>query len=280
MFKNLNLIEMVDNLSEKENDLPILSQTYASFTQMYKKNQLEQDTFEVINLILKDPFLTLKLLLKINKKKRTNIDLQINSIKKALMLLGFRELFEIIFNSSVMIEHDGLNIAIKRCQYASEKAKILAERRHDILPEEVQLTTLLADLGELILWVYKPEIPKKIREEMINQKYKRNQEAQIALCGFRFKDLSYQLAKKWFLPTPIVELMEAVNSSRALISKYCVNTSRHLYENKGYLAIPDDIRDLKKETSNTTIDLFRILDIENLLNKNEVEYIKKELYIH
>ena len=195
------------------------------------------------------------------------------------MMLGFREFFEIVLNAPVMMEHDGLKIAIKRCQYASEKAKELAERRSDILPEEVQLTTLLADLGELILWTYKPEIPTKIREEMYYRKYKRNQDAQIALCGFKFKDLSYQLAKKWYLPEPIIELMESMNSSRALISKYCINTSRHIYESNGYLAIPDDIRDLKKQTNQSIVEIFQIMDIKNILNEKEVQYIKNNLHI-
>lgn len=279
MFKNLNLIEMVEILSEKEYDLPILSETYKKCSEMYEKNGLEQDIFEIINIALKDPFLSLKLLFKISHKKRTSIDLEINSIKKTLMMLGFKEFFDIVLSSSVIMEHEGLNIAIKRCQYASEKAKEFAERRSDILPEEVQLTTLLADLGELILWTYKPEIPSKIREEMLYKKYKRNQDAQIALCGFKFKDLSYQLAKKWYLPEPIVELMESVNSSRALISKYCINTSRHIYEKDGYLAIPDDIRDLKKQTNQSILEIYQIMDIKNLLNDKETQHIKNSLHI-
>lgn len=279
MFKNLSLIEMVDSLAEKEYDLPILSETYKKCSEIYEKNGLDQEIFEIINIVLKDPFLSLKLLFKISHKKRSSLDLEINSIKKTLMMLGFREFFDIVLNSSVMMEHEGLKIAIKRCQYASEKAKEFAERRSDILPEDVQLTTLLADLGELILWTYKPEIPSKIREEMLYKKYKRNQDAQIALCGFKFKDLSYQLAKKWYLPEPIVELMESVNSSRALISKYCINTSRHIYESNGYLAIPDDIRDLKKQTNQSTLEIYQIMDIKNLLNDKENQYIKNNLHL-
>lgn len=279
MLKNENLINMISLLSEKEKDLPILSKTYITFSEMYKRYGLEQDIFEIINIVLKDPFLSLKMLLKISAKRRSDMDLGINSIKKALMMLGLKEFFEIVFNSSVMLEHEGLTNAIKRCQYASEKAKELAEKRIDILPEEVQLTTLLADLGELILWIYQPEIPQKVRYAMIAKKYNRNQEAQMALCGFRFKDLSYLLAKNWNLPTPIIELMESVSSSRALISKYCVNTSRHLHEFNGYLAIPDDIRDLKKQTTQSYLELYKILEIENHVIKKESEYIKSNLHI-
>ncbi len=55
---------MVDVLAEKEYDLPILSETYKKFSEMYEKNGLEQDIFTIIDIVLKDPFLSLKFLVK------------------------------------------------------------------------------------------------------------------------------------------------------------------------------------------------------------------------
>lgn len=274
---NLKLQEIVNRLTEKQYDLPILSETFIKFEKLYKEKELDQDIFEVLNIILNDPLLSLKLLFKISTKRRMAMELEINSMKKALMILGFKEFFEIVFNSSVMIRNEGFDILIKRSQYASEKAKRIAIERNDVLPEEVQLTTLLADLGELILWIYESKVPEEIMNAMMYGRYKRNQEAQLSICGYRFKDLSYELAKRWNLPSPIIKLIENNIEERSVISKICINLSRHLYEKKGYLAVPDDIKELKKQTFHSVKELYNLLEIDNNLSEEECIYIKKEI---
>ena len=274
---NLKLQEIVNRLTEKQYDLPILSETFIKFEKLYKEKELDQDIFEVLNIILNDPLLSLKLLFKISTKRRMAMELEINSMKKALMILGFKEFFEIVFNSSVMIRNEGFDILIKRSQYASEKAKRIAIERNDVLPEEVQLTTLLADLGELILWIYESKVPEEIMNAMMYGRYKRNQEAQLSICGYRFKDLSYELAKRWNLPSTIIKLIENNIEERSVISKICINLSRHLYEKKGYLAVPDDIKELKKQTFHSVKELYNLLEIDNNLSEEECIYIKKEI---
>ena len=276
-MNNKNLIDMTHNLFDKQYELPILESSYKQLEVLYSENQLNQNLFNLVDIILKDPFLTLKLLFKISTRKRTSFDFEINSIKKGLMMLGLQSFFDLTLSSSVVVEHDGLKTAISRCQYAASKVKAFSKKRNDILPEEVQLTTLLADLDELILWVYYPDIPLTVRDSMNKQLYSRNQEAQVYLYGFRFKDLSYNLAKEWFLPNPIIELMESSNTTRALLSKYCINTSRHLYEYKGYLAIPDDIKNFKEQTNYSVSEIFSLLEISKYLNNEECQYIRVKI---
>ncbi len=278
MFQTKTLSVISSELSSEEHNIPILPETFNQFSQLFESNEYEHDLNNLVSIILNDPFLSLKLLLKISKRKRTNISLEIDSIKKSLMMLGIKELFDITLNSSVAIKHDGLAVAIKRAQYSSFISKELSIKRHDILPEEVQLSTLLADLGELILWVFNPSIPKSVRDSMDKNEYKRNQEAQIALAGFRFKDLSISLAHSWSLPSPIIEIVESSLSERAKISKVCVDLSRHLNEHNGYLAIPDDIIEIHRLLSMSYPEILNITRLKDNLTIQEFKYVTNKLY--
>lgn len=277
--QNPALKKICDELAFNANKLPILQDTFSTITELYEKNGYEQEFFELESIVLSDPFLTLKVLFKIaNQKNRLQKD--VDSIKKVLMLLGVEDLFELVLKSTVSVQHEGLSVAIKRARQSSLFAKNISIIRYDILPEEVALATLMADLGELMLWVFKPEIPEKIRNEMIKGSFKRNQEAQLMLCGFKFKELSLCLAQKWNLPTPIIDLMSNGVNLRARVAKTSVDISRHLNEHNGYLAIPDDIKEYRRilylnEKENNKI--LSLLNLEDFVTKETYEFILKKI---
>jgi HD-like signal output (HDOD) protein len=113
---------------------------------------------------------------------------------------------------------------------------------------------------------------------MLDGKYKRNQEAQLDIANFKFKDLSITLAKEWLLPEPIVEIIDYANHThtRAKVAKTCVDLARHIYEPKGYLAIPDDIEQLHNLTHlNAITDIIGLLNLTEHLHKDQLYCVVK-----
>lgn len=263
------------SLAAHYKDIPIMRDTYEEFSRRFEKYEYDQDLFALDDLILSDPFLSLKILEVVAHKKRTTLNQDIDSIKKSLLILGLKQIFDLVLTSNISINNPGLDLTVKRARYATRVAKKFAEHRHDIEPEEVALAALLADMGELVMWCFCPEYPAKVREAMLNNYYSRNQMAQIALCGFKFKDLSICLAKRWDLPEPITELMVNGVTPRARLAKACVDLARHLNEQDGYRAIPDDLKEFKRVLNLSNFDhILKITELEQHMAEDEYMYVK------
>lgn len=270
------IINVSQFLLSNSHRIPILQETHYKLTDLFEKNAYDQHLDVLSEIVLQDPFLSLKILVSLSYRKKTSLSLDVDSINKCIMLIGMKEVFNIALNSSVCMMHDGLNIAIQRARYAAAMANKISIIRYDILPEEVALSALLADLGELMLWVFKPELTTEIRQAMLDGKYNRNQNAQLAIANFKFKDLSIILAKEWFLPEPIIEIIDYANHTqiRAKVAKICVDLARHIYEPKGDLAIPDDINQLHDLINlNKITDIVRLLDLNSHLDKSQLQYV-------
>lgn len=265
-------------LISKYDQIPVLRDTQEQMGQMFEKNEYDQDFFQLTEIILRDPFLVLKLMKIVAHKKRLTLDQEVDNIKDTMLILGMKKIFDLVANSNVAPESEGLTQAIKRARYAAKLAKFFAEFRHDIDPEEVAISVLLADLGELMLWVFKPELPMKVREAMLKGFYTRNQEAQLALCKFKFKDVSICLTQEWELPSHILNLMNSDVALRAKLAKTVVDLSRHVHGRNGYLAIPDDLKEFKKIMNFNNYDLIlQKTELQTVLTAEQFSHVQSML---
>ena len=119
--------------------------------------------------------------------------------------------------------------------------------RADVSPDEVAMASLLAEIGELLLWSVAPELPLAALEALHSGKSPRSIQAQVDVCGFRFKDLTLKCATLWHLPPLLTQLIRGIDNTRANLSRLCIDTARHLHTGgPSDPALPSDIADAKQ----------------------------------
>jgi HD-like signal output (HDOD) protein len=129
---------------------------------------------------------------------------------------------------------------------ASQIAQMWGKARADVAPEEVAMAALLAEIGELLLWNFAPELPQAALDALESGRAHRSAEAQEVACGFRFRDLSLKCATVWALPPLLVQLIRGMDNVRANLCKLYLDTSRHLASGADNPALPDDLVDAKR----------------------------------
>jgi HD-like signal output (HDOD) protein len=186
---------------------------------------------ELSSIVLLDPLLCLRLLREAERTKSHRLDHETTTALAAIMQLGIDEFRSLLLSSSEIEEANaGLLELEARATAAAQAAQRWATGRMDLNPEEVAVAALLADAGELLLWVYEPELPEAAKDELLAGRAKRSSQAQIRACGFDFKQLTMRCAEQWKLPLLVVQLLRGVDSPRANLTRICSNTARHLLE--------------------------------------------------
>ena len=264
------------NLVLVTENIPILPNTYKLFESLYKIKELDQEIEDISDAILDDPFLSLKVLIFLGEARK-NSSVVIDSMRKIVMLMGMKKVFDIALSSSVLMVQPGLEDALWRARFAAEKAGRISEWRRDIAPDEVRLSTLLADLGELILWIFKPEIPSKVRDAMLSGEYRNNSAAQLAVGGFYFKDLSLELTKYFHFPETLSDLLTDKTLIRSKIARECINLARHIKNKQPIEVILEDVKKLLDILDWNKEDLINVLNINFDLNASDFEFIVQNI---
>jgi HD-like signal output (HDOD) protein len=211
---------------------------------------------ELSSIVLLDPLLCLRLLREAERAKSHRLDHETTTALAAIMQLGIDEFRTLLLSSNEIEEANaGLLEVEQRATAAAQAAQRWASARMDLNPEEVAVAALLADAGELLLWVYEPELPQAAKDELFSGRAKRSVQAQVQACGFDFKQLTMRCAEQWKLPLLVVQLLRGVDSPRANLTRICSNTARHLLESSATtnLALASDL--LEVHTLMPTVSL-------------------------
>jgi hypothetical protein len=192
-----------------------------------------------------DPFLCLQLLRQAEGHRSQRLGHETTTPMAAVMQLGTTSFHALLQNSQ---ETDEENFGLAACEARSHLASRIALRwgmqRADISPDEVAMATLLAEIGELLLWNFAPELPLAALEALKSGLAHRSVQAQVDTCGFRFKDLSLKCATIWHLPPLLTQLIRGIDNTRANLSRCCIDTARHLSSGgPNDPALPSDIAD-------------------------------------
>lgn len=212
---------------------------------------------ELAAVVLLDPLLCLRLLREAERGKSRRLGRETTTALAAIMQLGIDE-FRALLLSSGEIEQAraGLLEVEARATVAAQVAQRWASGRMDLNPEEVAVAALLADAGELLLWVYEPELPQAAKDQLLSGRAKRSSDAQIRACGFNFKLLTMRCAELWGLPSLVLQLLRGADSPRANLTRICSNTARHVIESSetSTLAIASDLREVHKLMPTVSLD--------------------------
>ena len=212
---------------------------------------------ELSSIVLQDPLLCLRLLREAERRKSHRLDHETTTALAAIMQLGIDEFRQLLLSSKEIEEaNSGLVEVEARARVAAQLAQRWALGRMDLNPEEVAVVALLADAGELLLWVYQPELPMAARDELLSGRSRRSSRAQVEACGFDFKQLTMRCAELWKLPTLILQLLRGIDSPRANLTRICSNTARHIVEASATsnLALAADLIEVRKLMTTVSLD--------------------------
>ncbi|MBL8448598.1 MAG: HDOD domain-containing protein [Dechloromonas sp.] len=202
---------------------------------------------ELADIVSADPFLCLRLLREAEKRRTQRLGHETTTPLAAVMQLGVDGFRELLLSSP---ETDEDNLGLAACEARSHLAAQLAlqwgSARSDISPEEVALATLLAEMGELLLWAFAPELPLAALEALESGRADRSAHAQEQVCGFVFKQLTLKCAVIWSLPSLVQQLIRGADNPRANLSRICVDTARHLAAGPESSALPSDLAAARK----------------------------------
>lgn len=194
------------------------------------------------SLALGDPYLCLRLLREAEKRRSHRLGHDTTTALGAVMQLGEKAFRNLLLGSPETDEERlGLLACSARAVLASQIAQMWGRARADISPEEVAMAALLAEMGELLLWHFAPELPQAALDALHDGRASRSAAAQELTCGFRFRDLSLKCATLWTLPPLLTQLIRGIDNVRANLCKLYLDTARHLGNSADDPALPDDL---------------------------------------
>lgn len=197
---------------------------------------------DLTSLVIGDPYLCLRLLREAEKRRTHRLGHETTTPLGAVMQLGVKTFRNLLLGSP---EADATRLGLAACEaravMASQIAQMWGRARADIAPEEVAMAALLAEIGELLLWNFAPELPQAVQDELASGHAQRSAQAQEMVCGFRFRELSLKCATLWVLPQLLVQLIHGVDNIRANLCQLYLDTARHLVAGPDNPALPDDL---------------------------------------
>ena len=277
------LKEIAEHVWEQTANVPVLKETYDRFWESSQKEDYNQHILDVSDFILKDPFCSFKMMelsAKRQHSKHENLEADINCLQKAILLFGMKTVFNLALNSAICLPDKDMERSIKKAQYSANIAKKIAIFRYDVLPDEVALANLMADLGELMLCIFKPELVKTVRVAMDEDLYPIYEHAQLELCGFEFRDLSLVIAHRFGFPPPIINLMDMHGEKdvRHQVAKVCSDIANHVFTENGYLNISSDVIKLRELIGiNSSKEILEMLQLNRYMKIENAKYVVEKL---
>jgi HD-like signal output (HDOD) protein len=210
---------------------------------------------DLTSLVIGDPYLCLRLLREAESHRSHRLGHDTTTPLGAVMQLGIKTFRNLLLGSPETDDHrEGLLACDSRAVLASQIAQMWGKARADIAPEEVAMAALLAEIGELLLWNFAPELPQAALDALESGRAHRSAEAQELTCGFRFRDLSMKCATVWALPPLLVQLIRGMDNVRANLCKLYLDTARHLVTSADNPALPDDLAQAKRLVQHASLE--------------------------
>lgn len=165
---------------------------------------------DIGEVISRDPSLTARLLRLVNSSFY-NFARRIDTVSRAVTIVGIRELYSLVLAVSAIKSFSNLPNNLVNIDtfwrhgiYTGLIARILARKCHILHPERLFVAGLLHDVGSLVLYAKLPEQMRDLLLVCDNDEGILHQ-AELAELGFTHADLGGALAHSWNLPEPLQE---------------------------------------------------------------------------
>lgn len=230
-----------------DKEIPIMPASRSSLLAMPQDQIDTISARELAAIMTDDPFLAVRLLRNAELRRSRRLGRESTTPLASIMQSGIDDLLALARNSATC---DDRIAGLVACEFRSTTGARLARcwsaGRSDVSPDEVAMAALLAEIGEMMLWHFAPELPTAVQEELRSGRAMRTTQAQQQAAGFSFKSLSLALTLAWNLPPIIAMLIKGVDNVRANIARIANDTARHIQSGPENPAIPADIIALKE----------------------------------
>lgn len=237
-------------------DLPCMPRSKSRLLELESERGEKLSPLELASIAATDPFLCLRLLREAEGHRAQRLGHETTTPLAAVMQVGSDTFKRLLMNSP---ETDESNAGLAECEARSHLASQLALRwssaRADVSPDEISLAALLAEIGELLLWSFAPELPIAAQTALHSGRSPRSIQAQVDSCGFRFKDLTLKCAAIWNLPGLLPQLIRGIDNTRANLARISIDAARHLSsEGPESPALPADIAEAKHAIPSASLE--------------------------
>ncbi len=194
---------------------PVMERTIVALKKACAKEDAK--TEEITHIVSRDPGLTLYLLRVCNTKSNSSLRSEITSISQALMMLGIKQVSMLpakLPNLDKTLKEPAkqrLLMTFSRAYHAAEQATEWARYRRDMNSDEIFVATQIHFIGEMALAMISPDKLAEI-DRLRRRRQIASEEAQYLVLGFVINQLSYELARKWELPSLALEALKPENA--------------------------------------------------------------------
>lgn len=201
--------EWVRRISEIK--LPAFSKTIQDLASF--KEDENASAADLARIILQDASLTSTVLRIANSPIYNVSNQEINTISRAVVLLGFDCVRSIGMSAALLDKVTNKKAKSRQMElmasslFSAFQARAMADKITDDEPEEVFIATLLLQLGEMAFWCMNTKEGRDIEAQV--RKGKTRGQAEQEVLGFRFKQLTVALAKKWALGDTMQNALQA-----------------------------------------------------------------------
>lgn len=248
-------------------EVPVLGSTAAELERL-RGDDAQLTARNVANVVTDDPLMTVKLLRYLQTHKHRAQQHELIDVKQALLMLGvdafLRELPAVPLAEDLIDAYDGASTQLfhtaERARRAAAYAFDWALRLHDLHPEEVQISALLAHASEMLMWCFDPQGMLDVRQLRCGDPTLRSSEAQRRVLGFPIVALQHELALRWRLPQLLVTLMDPAQAGAGRVRNVtlAVKLARHSADGWHDAALPDDYQRISELLH---MDVHRVIDL-------------------
>ncbi len=185
----------------KKDDMPVFGKTVQDIMNV-AQNQ-DSSFSELAKVILEDASMTAKVLKLANAVLYNPSNQSISTISRAIILLGFEKVRNLSLTVALVdsqvrgVNREHLMQELARSLHAATQAREFAKGMKIKNSEEIFVSALLHNIGELAFWCMAQEEGRKVDEAM--RRGMNKSEAEVEVLGFQLKQLSIHMAKDWNL---------------------------------------------------------------------------------
>ncbi len=197
----------VKNLRNK--NMPVLGAVIAELNQITDSE--ESDASQLAEVILRDPNLTSHVLRVANSVKYNYSSQKINTISRAIVLIGLKGMRAICISLLILDRLLGdqpkerVIALVAQGFHAATQAQNVLQSSDANEAEEVFIAALLFNLGEMAFWM--SESVNTNNADLLAEDPKRRKQAMESIIGGSFKALTRELAKHWKLGETLQEAL-------------------------------------------------------------------------
>ncbi len=187
----------VDGITEKE--LPLFAQNLAEISSVATARQ--SSAADLARVIAMDISMSVRLLKIANSPVLNPQNRSIDSIRAAVVLMGFEAVRDLAFSLSLVSElhreggRDRITELLAHAFHAATLAQTLSHCARDRSPEEVFVAALLLNVGEMAFWSRsRAECDAIAAQEAAGES---REAAERSVLGFPLRELTRRLAEEW-----------------------------------------------------------------------------------